>query len=433
MPSPIIAIGIRATNAAEEKRRPPGVGEQLAVGPQHGRTLRDRADGRARRGRRLRRSAGNERRHVAVRRLAAGVLRRPGGPGRRAAVPGERHARPRHPARAAARGRPSTTSASAASARSTRRTARWSRRCEADFAGARPRPAGLLGQPQLGARTSPTTLARDRRRRPRAGCSPCSPRPTPPTPAAASTARTSPPPSRRSATGRPQVDRIRHYFNHPGFVEADGRRAPWRRSTALPGRRARRRPAGLRHPLGPDRRWTTAAARTGGAYVAQHRDVARLVAAGVAAATGVDHDLDLVYCSRSGPPAPAVAGARRQRPPRGAASPTASPAAVLVPIGFVSDHMEVRYDLDTEALATARRLGLPVRAGRHGRHRPAVRRRGARAGARAGRRRARRGAGSAGALGELGPEPRRLPGRLLPQRARPAAARALRRRDRAAG
>jgi ferrochelatase len=37
------------------------------------------------------------------------------------------------------------------------------------------------------------------------------------------------------------------------------------------------------------------------------------------------------------------------------------PAVVLVPIGFVSDHMEVVYDLDTEALATAERLGLPVR------------------------------------------------------------------------
>ena len=33
---------------------------------------------------------------------------------------------------------------------------------------------------------------------------------------------------------------------------------------------------------------------------------------------------------------------------------------MLIPIGFVSDHMEVIYDLDTEALATARKLGLPA-------------------------------------------------------------------------
>ncbi len=40
-----------------------------------------------------------------------------------------------------------------------------------------------------------------------------------------------------------------------------------------------------------------------------------------------------------------------------------------MPIGFVSDHMEVRYDLDTEALATAERLGLPcARAATVGTH-----------------------------------------------------------------
>jgi ferrochelatase len=32
----------------------------------------------------------------------------------------------------------------------------------------------------------------------------------------------------------------------------------------------------------------------------------------------------------------------------------------VVPIGFVSDHMEVVYDLDTEAAATAEKLGLPM-------------------------------------------------------------------------
>jgi ferrochelatase len=37
------------------------------------------------------------------------------------------------------------------------------------------------------------------------------------------------------------------------------------------------------------------------------------------------------------------------------------PAVVLVPVGFVSDHMEVVYDLDTEALATAARLGIEAR------------------------------------------------------------------------
>jgi ferrochelatase len=44
----------------------------------------------------------------------------------------------------------------------------------------------------------------------------------------------------------------------------------------------------------------------------------------------------------------------------GALHAEGAPAAVMVPIGFVSDHMEVRYDLDTEATAKARELGLPV-------------------------------------------------------------------------
>ena len=34
---------------------------------------------------------------------------------------------------------------------------------------------------------------------------------------------------------------------------------------------------------------------------------------------------------------------------------------VVVPIGFISDHMEVMFDLDTEATATAERLGMAMR------------------------------------------------------------------------
>ena len=71
-----------------------------------------------------------------------------------------------------------------------------------------------------------------------------------------------------------------------------------------------------------------------------------------------------MFCSRSGPPhvpwlEPDVNDhleeLRRAR---------ASAAVVMVPIGFVSDHMEVVYDLDTEALATAEKLGLPTSPGR---------------------------------------------------------------------
>jgi protoporphyrin/coproporphyrin ferrochelatase len=74
----------------------------------------------------------------------------------------------------------------------------------------------------------------------------------------------------------------------------------------------------------------------------------------------VRHGHELVYCSRSGPPQvpwlePDVNDHLE------ALAKDGVPAVVLVPIGFVSDHMEVVYDLDTEALATAERLGLPAR------------------------------------------------------------------------
>jgi protoporphyrin/coproporphyrin ferrochelatase len=95
----------------------------------------------------------------------------------------------------------------------------------------------------------------------------------------------------------------------------------------------------------------------GGAYVAQHHETARLVAEGVAKATGRERQWDLVYCSRSGPPSqrwlePDIVDHLTALRARGAR------AAVLVPIGFVSDHMEVKHDLDLEAADHAGRIGL---------------------------------------------------------------------------
>ena len=40
---------------------------------------------------------------------------------------------------------------------------------------------------------------------------------------------------------------------------------------------------------------------------------------------------------------------------------TGTTSVVVIPIGFISDHMEVMFDLDTEAIATAERLGLQMR------------------------------------------------------------------------
>jgi len=98
----------------------------------------------------------------------------------------------------------------------------------------------------------------------------------------------------------------------------------------------------------------------GGAYVEEHLDVAQLIADAVRERTGVDHPWRLVYQSRSGAPhipwlEPDICDHLEERHAAGV------PAVVMAPIGFVSDHMEVLYDLDTEARAKAEELGLPVR------------------------------------------------------------------------
>ncbi|WP_055549769.1 ferrochelatase [Streptomyces sp. NBRC 110028] len=160
----------------------------------------------------------------------------------------------------------------------------------------------------------------------------------------------------------PRVDKLRHYFNHPGFVRpmVDATLAAL---AELPeGVRAGAHLAFTTHSI------PTAAADTsgpvpehgeGGAYVAQHLDVARLIAEAVREETGAVHPWRLVYQSRSGAPhipwlEPDICDHLQELHGEGV------PAAVMVPVGFISDHMEVTYDLDTEAAAKAAELGLPV-------------------------------------------------------------------------
>ncbi|MEU3598565.1 ferrochelatase [Streptomyces sp. NPDC006798] len=161
----------------------------------------------------------------------------------------------------------------------------------------------------------------------------------------------------------PRVDKLRHYFNHPGFLRPmiDGVLAAL---AELPEDvRAGARLAFTTHSI-PDAAADTsgpvAGHGEGGAYVRQHLDAARVIADAVRAETGVERPWRLVYQSRSGAPhipwlEPDICDHLEELHAAGA------PAAVMVPIGFVSDHMEVLYDLDTEAAAKAAELGLPVR------------------------------------------------------------------------
>ncbi|MGN6302389.1 MAG: ferrochelatase [Angustibacter sp.] len=151
------------------------------------------------------------------------------------------------------------------------------------------------------------------------------------------------------------VDKIRQYFNHPGFVEPNVRAA----LDAL-----QQVPSGshlvfVTHSI-PDA--MDDASGPGGdlspAYSAQHRDVAGVIADAVGRELGRAVPWELVYCSRSGPPTqpwlePDVGDHLRALHAAGV------PGAAVCPIGFVSDHLEVKYDLDTEAREVADEIGLP--------------------------------------------------------------------------
>jgi ferrochelatase len=89
-------------------------------------------------------------------------------------------------------------------------------------------------------------------------------------------------------------------------------------------------------------------------YVKQLTEASRLVAE----QAGVER-WELVYQSRSGPPTqpwldPDVCDRIRQLHAAGARQ------LVIAPIGFISDHMEVLYDLDTEAADLCRELGIEM-------------------------------------------------------------------------
>ncbi|MFC7930496.1 ferrochelatase [Streptomyces cinereoruber] len=161
----------------------------------------------------------------------------------------------------------------------------------------------------------------------------------------------------------PRVDKLRHYFNHPGFVEPMTEGVLASLADLDPAVRDGAHLAFTTHSI-PDSAADTSGPPTehgdGGAYVRQHLDVARTIADAVRERTGVDRPWKLVYQSRSGAPhipwlEPDICDHLEELHGAGA------PAAVMVPIGFVSDHMEVLYDLDTEATAKAAELGLPVR------------------------------------------------------------------------
>lgn len=94
-------------------------------------------------------------------------------------------------------------------------------------------------------------------------------------------------------------------------------------------------------------------------YERQIRESADAVLAALTDARGSARAARVVYQSRSGRPEdpwlePDINAYLE------AAAAAGAPGVVICPIGFVCDHIEVLYDLDVEAAATARRLELPL-------------------------------------------------------------------------
>lgn len=170
--------------------------------------------------------------------------------------------------------------------------------------------------------------------------------------------------------GEMHIDKVRQFFDHPGFVRpfVEGvRAAVGRAAQALPdadlGRDLHVLFATHSIPMTTATTSGPPEAELGeeGAYGAQHRAVAEVVMAAVASRADVDAGPDvpwsLVYQSRSGDPRtpwlePDINDAITELAERGVRG------VVIVPLGFVSDHMEVLWDLDEEALTTARDAGL---------------------------------------------------------------------------
>jgi ferrochelatase len=150
--------------------------------------------------------------------------------------------------------------------------------------------------------------------------------------------------------GAPELVKLRQFFDHPLFVELFAEAITAARGTLPDGLRDDARLVFTAHsiPVAADERCGP------NLYSRQVGYASRLVAA----TAGVT-DYDQVWQSRSGPPqvpwlAPDIADHLGTLAERG------TRAVIICPIGFLSDHIEVVWDLDTELAAQAAEAGIAV-------------------------------------------------------------------------
>lgn len=156
--------------------------------------------------------------------------------------------------------------------------------------------------------------------------------------------------------GAPHVSILRKFFNHPGFLLATIEQVQSALDRISPKRRALAHIAFTAHSI------PSSMARNS-RYVEQLRNTCELVAAGIGS-----NQWQLVYQSRSGPPhqpwlEPDIGQHLRDLHAAGIND------VIIAPIGFISDHIEVLFDLDTEARAICEEIGVNmVRAATVGHH-----------------------------------------------------------------
>ena len=156
--------------------------------------------------------------------------------------------------------------------------------------------------------------------------------------------------------GAPEIDKLRVFYNHPGFIEPTVERVQQALRSIREQRRASSRVVFTAHSI-------PQSMSMGCSYESQLREVCRLVAAELGL-----HNWSLSYQSRSGPPSqpwlePDILKHLSRLKAEGITD------VVVAPVGFISDHMEVIYDLDTEARQHCAAIGMNmVRAATVGTH-----------------------------------------------------------------
>lgn len=147
--------------------------------------------------------------------------------------------------------------------------------------------------------------------------------------------------------GAPQVDKLRVFYNQPGFIEASADRVKAGMAKFAADEQRTLRFVATAHSIPCSMAATSD-------YEKQLRETTKLVAE----RAGLAH-WELVYQSRSGPVAQPWLGPDILDHLRGLHEGGIR-NVVVAPLGFVSDHLEVLYDLDTEAMKLAAQLGMKV-------------------------------------------------------------------------